>query len=89
MAVVEVTAERAVPWMAPEDISVDELLTWGPDSETNHPEVVQVVFLDCHVESINLVENYAEWRVLLERIAVDEQSVIETTTPDQSVAITN
>ena len=36
MAIVEVTADRAVPWMAPEDITVAELLEWGP-GDTDEP----------------------------------------------------
>jgi prepilin-type N-terminal cleavage/methylation domain-containing protein len=50
---IEVSPEHAVPWMSPEDIDPNGILSMIPDDEMNHPGVILATYLDCSTRSID------------------------------------
>jgi len=50
--VVDATADRAVHWMSPNDVSAEELVAFWPEQISNHAGVRLVAFLDGHVKAI-------------------------------------
>jgi len=48
IAVIDGGSQRAVHWMSPQDVEVDELLQAGLEITTNHPSSFIAMFLDGH-----------------------------------------
>ncbi len=65
MLVVDVESDQAVHWMSPHDVSEEVVLTFGPESHTNHPGMIVAVFLDGHVESIRLDSDQIDLSAML------------------------
>lgn len=65
VAIVDVPPSRAVHWMSPEDITVEELLNSAADWETQHRRGVHVAFGDTRVEFIPWDEDRDELRAVL------------------------
>lgn len=53
LLVVEVTADRAIPWMQPQDLDTDSLLANAVASNQNHMGGFQAVFCDGHVRFLS------------------------------------
>ena len=51
--VVEGPSDRAVHWMSPKDVTLDDVLSFGPDQPTGHPGGFMAVYADGHVDFIN------------------------------------
>ncbi|QEG37458.1 DUF1559 family PulG-like putative transporter [Bythopirellula goksoeyrii] len=64
---IEVNSDLAVPWMSPNDTSVDEIVekVFVRDSLTNHPGTINVAFLDGRVSSIQQEVDQEVLRALL------------------------
>jgi prepilin-type processing-associated H-X9-DG protein len=54
LMVVDAPYSRAVHWMSPHDLSVEEVLAFGPESKMNHNGVIQAAFLDGHAKPVAL-----------------------------------
>ena len=52
MTVIDAPYSRAVHWMSPHDISVEEVLALSPESEFSHPGDFHAAFLDGHVKAL-------------------------------------
>lgn len=52
IAIIEVKADQAVPWMSPNDIGPDEVVQLMSDEKFNHPGIMNAAFLDCHTKTI-------------------------------------
>lgn len=67
LIVIETTADRAVEWMSPQDMTVDELLAIieDPDAETNHPGMLMAAFADGTVRVITLDYDTEQIRAML------------------------
>jgi type II secretory pathway pseudopilin PulG len=72
IGIVEVKAERAVPWMSPEDIGPDEILDMLPHARMNHPGITLTAYLDGSTRSIDQAIDPDTLRALL-TIAGDER----------------
>lgn len=53
ISVIDVGTDRAVPWMSPEDITLDAALELVPNAKMNHPGVIIAAFLDGHSTPIH------------------------------------
>jgi hypothetical protein len=53
LSVIDVGTDRAVPWMSPEDITLDAALELVPNAKMNHPGVIISAFLDGHSTPID------------------------------------
>lgn len=51
--IMDVGTNRAIPWMSPEDISLEAALALIPDAKMNHPGVILTTFLDGHIKAVS------------------------------------
>jgi type II secretory pathway pseudopilin PulG len=52
IGVVEVRADRAVPWMSPHDVGPDAVIELLNNKEFNHPGIMTTAFLDGHTTTV-------------------------------------
>lgn len=52
ISVIDVGTNRAIPWMSPDDITLEAALELIPDAKMNHPGVILSAFLDGHSKAI-------------------------------------
>lgn len=65
MAVIDAPFDNAVPWMSPNDISEEEVVSMEPETHTNHPGIVQALLLDGSVTMIPLDSDPANLRAMM------------------------
>lgn len=53
IAVLDIDAEHAVPWMSPMDFTPEYLLTFGPKSKPSHPHGLHVLHVDGTVQFLS------------------------------------
>lgn len=53
-AIIDVPHEKAVHWMSPHDITIDEVLAINEKTDTQHSDVVIAGYLDGHVDPVDL-----------------------------------
>ena len=53
ICIVEVKADRAIPWMCPEDTQPEEVAELLRDEQLNHPGVMIAAFLDGHTRTVS------------------------------------
>lgn len=65
IAIVDAPHEKAVHWMSPEDITLDEVLAINEETDTQHPSVYIAGFLDGHADPVELQIDRAALRAML------------------------
>jgi len=65
MAVIDAPFDNAVPWMSPNDIGEEEVVSIEPETHTNHPGMVQALLLDRSVTMILLDSDPVKLRAMM------------------------
>lgn len=60
VAILEVDASKAVPWMSPHDVSLEYLLTFGPETKSSHYGSLHTLRVDGSVLSLSSNEAASE-----------------------------
>ncbi|MBA4029530.1 MAG: hypothetical protein C0478_01225 [Planctomyces sp.] len=53
VAILEVDASQAVPWMSPQDVGPEYLLTFGPETKSSHYGSLHILQVDGRVSSLS------------------------------------
>jgi hypothetical protein len=65
IVVIDGDPDQAVHWMSPQDITADKVLSYGSETNTNHPGLIVAAFLDGHATPLPLNSAADDLRAML------------------------